>query len=290
MALPNPRLGIKLMIAATFVFAMQDGISRHLAGEYNVFMVVMVRYWFFAAFVIFWAKASVGSIRKAAQTKQPVLQGFRGVLLVCEICVMILGFVYIGLIESLAIFTIYPLIIAALSGPILGETVGWRRWLAICAGFVGILIILQPGLAVFSIYAIFPLCSAIMFALYGLLTRYASRQDSAATSFFWTGVPGSIAMTMVGVFYWEPMISRDQGWMALLCVLGVLGHFLLIKCYEVAEASGVQPFAYLHLVFGSALAMVVFGESLKTTTAIGAGIVIAAGLYTLWRERQVKTA
>tara|TARA_R110002124_G_scaffold72020_18_gene192791 strand:- start:3018 stop:3893 length:876 start_codon:yes stop_codon:yes gene_type:complete len=281
----NQRMGIMLMIAATFVFAMQDGISRHLAGEYNVFMVVMIRYWFFAAFVIFLAKARVGSIRKAAQTKQPLLQGFRGLLLVVEICVMVLGFVFIGLIESLAIFTIYPLIIAALSGPILGEIVGWRRWVAIFIGFVGVLIILQPGMAVFSVYAIFPLVSAILFALYGLLTRYAARQDSAATSFFWTGVVGSIAMTMVGVFFWEPMIARDWAWMGLLCVTGAFGHFLLIKCYEVAEASGVQPFAYLQLVFGSALAMTVFGETLKSTTAIGASIVIAAGLYTLWRER-----
>ena len=184
MAQSNLRLGIILMIATTFVFAMQDGISRHLAGEYNVFMVVMIRYWFFAAFVIFWAKANIGSIRKAAQTKQQLLQSLRGIILAVEICIMVLGFVFIGLIESLAIFTIYPLIIAALSGPILGETVGWRRSIAICVGFIGIIIILQPGLAVFSIYAIFPLCSAILFALYGLLTRYAARQDSAETSFF----------------------------------------------------------------------------------------------------------
>ena len=131
----NLRLGIILMIATTFVFAMQDGISRYLAGEYNVFMIVMIRYWFFAAFVIFWAKANVGSIKKAASTHQPILQCLRGIILAVEICIMVLGFVLIGLIESLAIFTIYPLIIAALSGPILGERVGWRRSVAICIGF-----------------------------------------------------------------------------------------------------------------------------------------------------------
>ena len=286
MAQSNLRLGIILMIATTFVFAMQDGISRHLAGEYNVFMVVMIRYWFFAAFVIFWAKANIGSISKAAQTKQPLLQSLRGIILAVEICIMVLGFVFIGLIESLAIFTIYPLIIAALSGPILGETVGWRRSIAICVGFIGITIILQPGLAVFSIYAIFPLCSAILFALYGLLTRYAARQDSAETSFFWTGVVGSIVTTLIGIFFWEPMIIQDWFWMGFLCVTGAFGHFLLIKCYEVAEANGVQPFAYLQLVFGSAIAMIVFGETLKDTTAIGSSIVISAGLYTLWRERK----
>ena len=119
-----------------------------------------------------------------------------------------------------------------------------------------------------------------------MLTRYAARQDSAETSFFWTGVVGSIVTTLIGIFFWEPMLTQDWFWMGLLCVTGAFGHFLLIKCYEVAEANGVQPFAYLQLVFGSALAMIVFGETLKYTTAIGSSIVITAGLYTLWRERK----
>ncbi len=281
----NSQLGITLMIFTTFVFAMQDGISRHLAGEYNVYMVVMIRYWFFAAFVIAYAKIKRGSIRKAAYTKQPILQIARGLILVAEICVMVLGFVYLGLIEAHAIFTAYPLIIAALSGVILGEAVGWRRWSAIIVGFIGILIILQPGFRVFSPNALFPLIAALMFALYGLLTRYAARKDSAETSFFWTGVVGAIGMTCVGGFYWEPMSGSDWLWMAALCVTGALGHFTLIKCYEVTEASTVQPFAYMQLVFGSGLGLLVFNETLRGATVIGAGIVIAAGLFTLCRER-----
>ena len=136
------RLGIYLMIATTFVFSVQDGISRHLAGEYNVLMIVTIRYWFFAAFVIALAKRQVGSVRKAATTQQPVLQAFRGLLLVAEICVMVWAFVLLGLVESHAIFTCYPLLIAALSGPVLGEKVGWRRWAAIGVGFIGVLICL----------------------------------------------------------------------------------------------------------------------------------------------------
>ncbi len=281
----NSQLGIALMIFTTFVFAAQDGVSRHLAGEYNVYMVVMIRYWFFAFFVISYAKMKRGSVREAARTTQPILQIARGLILVAEICIMVLGFVYLGLIEAHAIFTAYPLIIAALSGVILGETVGWRRWSAIFIGFIGILIILQPGFKVFSPNALFPLIAALMFALYGLLTRYAARKDTAETSFFWTGVVGAVAMTFVGVFHWEPMSSTDWLWMALLCVIGALGHFTLIKCYEVSEASTVQPFAYMQLVFGSAFGMFIFNESLEWNTALGAVIVIAAGLFTLWRER-----
>ncbi|MFU8881503.1 MAG: DMT family transporter [Rhodobacterales bacterium] len=282
----NTRLGIMLMIATTFVFAMQDGISRHLAGEYNVFMVIMIRYWFFAAFVMSIAARKAGGLRAAAKTKQPILQAFRAILLVTEICVMVLAFTILGLIESHAVFTCYPLLVAALSGPVLGERVGWRRWAAIGVGFIGVLIILQPGFGVFRIEAIVPLIAALMFALYGLLTRYAARQDSTATSFFWTGTVGSAAMTSVGVWFWEPMTMPDWGWMGLLCITGALGHWLLIKCYEVAEASAVQPFAYLQLVFVSVLGILVFSETIRTNVAIGAGLIVAAGLFTLWRERQ----
>ncbi len=286
----NTRLGIMLMIATTFVFAMQDGISRHLAAEYNVFMVIMIRYWFFAAFVMSVAARKAGGLRAAAKTSQPVLQAFRAVLLVTEICVMVLAFTLLGLIESHAVFTCYPLLIAALSGPVLGEKVGWRRWSAIGVGFIGVLIILQPGFGVFRIEAIVPLIAALMFALYGLLTRYAARKDSTATSFFWTGTVGSVAMTSVGIWFWEPMTAPDWGWMGLLCITGALGHWLLIRCYEVAEASAVQPFAYLQLVFVSVLGIVVFSETIRTNVAIGAAMIVAAGLFTLWRERQNRRA
>lgn len=282
----NTRLGILLMIATTFVFSMQDGISRHLAGEYNVFMVIMIRYWFFAAFVMSIAARKAGGLRAAAKTSQPVLQAFRAILLVTEICVMVMAFTILGLIESHAVFTCYPLLVAALSGPVLGEKVGWRRWAAIGVGFIGVLIILQPGFGVFRIEAIVPLIAALMFALYGLLTRYAARKDSTATSFFWTGTVGSLAMTSVGIWFWEPMTTSDWGWMGLLCITGALGHWLLIKCYEVAEASAVQPFAYLQLVFVSVLGIVVFSETIRTNVAIGAALIVAAGLFTLWRERQ----
>ena len=282
----NTRSGILLMIATTVVFAAQDAISRHLAGEYNVLMVVMIRYWFFAAFVITIARRNAGGVRAAAQTKQPFLQAFRGALLALEICVMVAAFTVLGLVESHAVFACYPLIIAALSGPILGESVGWRRWAAIGVGFVGVMIILQPGATVFDPAALIPLCAALMFALYGLLTRYAARKDDTATSFFWTGTVGAVVMTAIGLWYWEPMSTPDWGWMATLCVTGALGHWLLIKCYEVAEASAVQPFAYFQLVFASILGVAVFSEAIRMNVAMGAALIVAAGLFTFWRERQ----
>ncbi|MGV6847113.1 MAG: DMT family transporter [Marinibacterium sp.] len=278
-------LGILLMLAATLVFAVQDGISRHLAGTYNTLMVVMIRYWFFALFVIVLAARRPGGLGSAVGTTQPVLQIARGALLALEICVAVYAFTVLGLVESQAVFICYPLLVAALSGPVLGERVGWRRWLAIGIGFVGVLIILQPDGGVFNPAAVLPLLSALMFALYGLLTRYAARRDSTATSFFWTGTVGAVVMTAAGLPFWEPMSRPDQLWMAALCLTGAGGHWLLIKCYEVAEASAVQPFAYFHFVWASILGLTVFDEVVRDNVAMGVALILAAGLFTLWRER-----
>lgn len=281
----NTRLGIWLMVATTVVFALQDGFSRHLATEYNVMMVVMIRFWFFAAFVMVLAARGEGGIRAAARSRFPALQITRGVLLVAEVCVMVLAFVKLGLVEAHAVFTCYPLLVAALSGPILGEKVGWRRWTAILIGFLGVLIILQPGYAVFSPWALVPLLSATMFAVYGLLTRYVARGDSASVSFFWTGTAGAVAMTLVGIWFWEPMTLSDWGWMLALCLTAITSHWLLIKAFAVAEASAIQPFAYLQLVWASGIGLVVFDETIRSNVAIGAGLVVAAGIFTLWRQR-----
>lgn len=282
----NARLGIPLMVATTFVFAVQDGLSQYLAREYNTVMVVMIRYWFFALFVMTVSASRKGGIRRVAATTQPFLQIFRGVLLIAEICVMVIAFVHLGLVESHAIFASYPLLAAALSGPILGEKVGPRRWAAIGIGFIGVLIILRPGFTIFAPEALIPLLSASMFAVYGLLTRYAARKDSAETSFFWTGVSGAVAITLIGVFFWEPIQGPDWWVMGLLCLTGAGGHYLLIKAYEVAEVSTVQPFAYFQLVFAASIGLMVFNETIDIWIVLGAGLIIASGLFTFWRERQ----
>jgi drug/metabolite transporter (DMT)-like permease len=281
----NTRLGIWLMIATALVFAMQDGLSRHLAGEYNVFMVIMIRFWFFAAFVLVLASRQAGGLRAAARTRRPLTQLARGVILVTEILVMVAAFTILGLTESHAVFAVYPLLVAALSGPILGERVGWRRWTAIGIGFLGVLVILQPGSGMFQAAALIPLAAAFLFALYGLMTRHVSRDDPSGVSFFWAGVIGAAVSTAVGVWFWEPMAMRDWGWMALLCLTAAGSHWLLIKAYELAEASAIQPFAYLQLPFASALGIALFGETLRINVAVGAAIVVCAGLFTLWRAR-----
>jgi drug/metabolite transporter (DMT)-like permease len=270
----NTRRGLWLMVLTTVIFSSQDGITKHLTGSYPVAMVVMLRFWFFgaAAFVISARRA--GGVRAALATAHPWLQAFRGVIVVVQICVSGLAFAQLGLIQTHAVMVCGPLVIAALSGPVLGEHVGWRRWTAIGVGSFGVLIILRPDTTVFTLWS-----------LYVLATRYVSRDDSASVSFLWTGMAGALAITGPGLWMWQGMTPADWGWMLALCCTSVTGHFLLIRAYDMAEASALQPLTYLQLVFISFFGVFLFGEELQPHVIVGAVIVVAAGLFTLWRQQ-----
>ncbi len=282
----NPRLGIILMIATMIVFSIQDGLSRYLAESYNVISVVMIRYMFFMLFVMAYSARLPGGIIGVATSRQTSLQIARGILLVAQICVAVLSFSTVGLVNFHAVFASYPLMVMALSVPILGEVVGWRRWLAVSIGFIGVLIILRPGSAMFDSASILPVIAAFMMAVYGIMTRYAARQDSAQTSFFWTAIAGGVAMLVIGPFFWQPPQGHDWWWMGLLCLTGTGGHFLLIKALDSTKASTIQPFAYLQLVFASTIGILVFGDSLDPMLIAGSAVIVGSGLFALQRERQ----
>jgi drug/metabolite transporter (DMT)-like permease len=213
------------------------------------------------------------------------LQVFRSILLITQICTAAYGFTVIGLVSWQVIFASYPLMIAALSVPFLGERVGWRRWLAIFAGFAGVVLALDPGGEIFGLSMLLPLFGAAQFALYGVLTRIAGRADSAETSFFWTAMVGALAITLIAPAAWNPPVGGDWWWMLLLCLAGVGGHFLLIKAFEIAEAGVLQPFAYFGIATSAAVGYFGFGDTVTPAMLAGGSIIIAAGLFTLWRER-----
>jgi drug/metabolite transporter (DMT)-like permease len=282
----NARLGIWLMIAAVATFAAQDGFSRYLAETYNTPMIIMVRYWVFAGFVTLLALRRPEGFRAAVASRRPPAHVARAVLLVGEICFIVYGYTRIGLIESHAVFAICPLLIAALSGPLLGERMIWQRWAAIAAGLVGVIIILRPGMGVFSPAALLPLAAAMMFAVYSILTRLTTRDEPTFPAFFWPGVIGAVLMTAFGLPNWQPIATADWPLLLSYCGLSVLSHWLLLKCYEQIEAARVQPYAYLQIVFVTLIGILVYDETLAPLVALGAGLIIAAGLYALSLERR----
>ena len=279
----NNLRGVVFMLAATVIFALQDGLSKALAANHSPMFITMWRYWAFGAvcLVLLWRSG----FRDGLRSGQPLLQVTRGVGLALEICVAILAFHLLGLAGTHAIFAFGPLLVVALSGPLLGERVGWRRWTAIGVGFLGMLLIIRPGSEPLSLGMGVAILGMVMFALYGIATRRVARTDSAMTSFYYTGVFGAVVMTAIGPWFWSAMTPLDMLMMATLCVTGMTGHFVLIKAFEAAEASAIQPFAYFQTVFASAMGVFVFGEFLPVWTILGGAIVIGAGLFAFWRER-----
>lgn len=280
----NVLLGIGLMVVTTFMFSTMDGVSRYLAENNNVFTIVTMRYWFVAIIMAISCLLVKDSFKKLLYTKQPFTQFSRGLILSLNNCLVVYTFTLLGLVETHAIIACYPLIVAGLSVPFLGEKFGWRRWTAIFVGFLGVIIILRPTTNVISEGAIYALIGAIMFAVYLILTRYVSRLDTAITSFFWTGIGGSVTMTIISFFIWEDILREDLLWLLIMCLLSASSHFMMVKTLQVAEASVIQPFSYLQLVFGSIIGVTIFSESIDLMIVFGAIIVIGAGLFTAWRE------
>ena len=284
----NVLYGISLMVITTFMFSSMDGFSRYLAENNNVFTLVTMRYWFIALVILiscFFIKNPISEILK---TNRPYIQFSRGVILSLNNCLVVYTFTLLGLVETHAIIACYPLIVAGLSVPFLGEKFGWRRWLAIFTGFIGVIIILRPTTNVISEGSVFAIIGAIMFAVYLILTRYVSKSDTSVTSFFWTGIGGTVTMSIISLFIWDNILREDYLWLFIMCLLSATSHFMMVKTLQVAEASVVQPFSYLQLVFGSIIGVTIFSESVDLMIILGSLIVIGSGLFTTWREYKLK--
>ena len=279
----NTLRGVAFMVTATVIFAAQDGLSKALAANHSPIFVTMWRYWAFGAVCLFllWRTG----FRKGLASGQPRLQVIRGVLLALEICVAIAAFALIGLAPSHAIFAFMPLLVVALSGPVLGEKVGWRRWTAVGVGLIGMMLIIRPGARELTPELGIALLAVVMFAAYQLMTRRVARTDAAMTSFYYTGVFGALTMTLIGPWFWSWMTGWEAVMMTILCISGMTGHYLLIKAFEAAEASAIQPFTYLQTVLASAIGVAIFGEVVSPWTILGGAIVVGAGLFAFWRER-----
>ena len=276
------------MVITTFMFSSMDGFSRYLAENNNVFTLVTMRYWFIALVIIISCLFIKNPISEILKTNQPYIQFSRGVILSLNNCLVVYTFTLLGLVETHAIIACYPLIVAGLSVPFLGEKFGWRRWLAIFIGFIGVIIILRPTTNVISEGSVFAIIGAIMFAVYLILTRYVSKSDTSVTSFFWTGIGGTVTMTILSLFIWDNILREDYLWLFIMCLLSATSHFMMVKTLQVAEASVVQPFSYLQLVFGSIIGVTIFSESIDFMIIVGSLIVIGSGLFTTWREYKLK--
>ena len=281
--LKNKTTGILFIVSAVLCFSIMNGITKYLSEFYNVITLNMFRYWFFAVFLFFINSNKNKSIVIVSKSKNRLLQTFRGSMLAIQMCFAHYCFLKLGLIETSAIFAVGPLMVTALSIIFLNEKVGWQRLVAIAFGFIGIMIILRPGMKVFDPLSILALACALSYAVYQILTRFVSNFDTSETSFFYTGITGAIILSFVGPFFYIDVLKSDWILILMICFLGTSAHYFVIKAYQYSEASLLQPFNYLQLVFVSLIGMIVFNEVLEIPVLIGSLMIVFAGLFTFWR-------
>jgi drug/metabolite transporter (DMT)-like permease len=272
-----------LCLGAVFMFASQDAATKVLVRDYDVAQFVMVRFWVFAAFAAGYAIHRAGW-RRCFATERPVLQGLRSLIMLAEIALFAFGLRFLGLADIHATFATFPLMVTALAPLVLGEKVGWRRWVAVAVGFIGALVVIRPGTGVFSAPVLIPLAAALMFAVYQVMTRLVSRRDSSATSLFYMGWVGALAVTPFGLAAWQPPTLEAWVLMAVLSASGLFAHFLLILALEYADAASLQPLNYFLIVWAIVMGYLLFDDLPDLPTLTGAAIIVASGLYTMFRE------
>ncbi|MCP5372141.1 MAG: DMT family transporter [Hyphomicrobiales bacterium] len=283
-----PRRGIAFCLASLVILAAQDTATKILAQDYHVAQFVTVRYAVFALFALAYAWRR-GRLAAALRPRRPWLQAARSLLLVAEIGIFATAIRHLGLAEIHSILATFPLLATALAVPLLGEKVGARRWTGVGVGFLGTLVILRPGMeGLFGPAALLALLCALLYALYNLLTRLASRRDTFETAMVQMAVIGCAAVAPFGVAAWVPPAPADWALMGFISVTGIAAHLLIIKSLECAPASLLQPFNYTLLLWATLFGWLVFGALPDGWTVLGAVLVTGGGLYVIARERRRK--
>ena len=274
-------LGPLLTMFAMLCFAGMDTISKWLVADYPVTEMMWVRSALFLLFA--WFVVRKQGLRQALASKRPALQVARSLIAVVEGGVFVLAFRYLPLADTHAVAAASPLIVIVLGTVWLEERASLARVVAVIGGFAGVLLIVRPGFRVLDWPLLLPVAGALLWALYQLLTRFCSRQDSPDTSLVWAALVAFIATSFVGPLEWRWPTIGAWALMFEIALIGAAAHYALIKALDYAEAGAVQPYAYSLLVWATLLGFLVFGQLPDAWTITGAAIVVLSGLYA-WRQ------
>jgi drug/metabolite transporter (DMT)-like permease len=285
---PRQRLvAIGLMALATVCFAALDSTAKYLVVRESV-PVAEVTWLRFVGHVVFsaivlWPFALRPSLRSA----KPLIQVLRSALMVVTTGFNFVALRYLQLDQTVTIFFLTPLLVAALAGPLLHEWVGWHRVLAIIVGFLGVLVVMHPGLGGLRWAMLLVLVATFGYALYNIATRYLAAFDPPEVTQTYTPLAGAVVMAPFALAAWQwPQDALVWLLFASLGFWGGLGHWLLILAHRHAPAPVLAPFIYLGLIWMSVAGLLIFGDVPMLWTLSGAAIVILSGLYLLARERR----
>ncbi|MGJ7903965.1 DMT family transporter [Lysobacter sp. 1R34A] len=281
---PHRRRAMATMLIAVVMFSIMDALLKLLSAHYPPFQVAALRGASSLPFVLTWALAS-GGLKPLLRVRWS-LHLLRGVLGIGMMATFVYGVHRLPLSTAYSIFFIAPLLITALSGPILGERVGPRRWVAIGIGLIGVMVLLRPsGEGMLSLAALAVLAAALGYAISAITVRLLSRTDSTQAMMVWLMVMLTVGAGALALPAWTPIRGEDLWLIAGLGVAGSIGQYAVTEAFRLGEASLIAPLEYTALIWGVLLDLSLWGVLPDSTTWIGAAIIVASGLYLLRRER-----
>jgi drug/metabolite transporter (DMT)-like permease len=280
----NRLVGLALMCGAVICFAGLDTSAKWLSHSTDPLLGVWARY--VSSVVLVSLVVNPWSVPGLARTRRPWMQAGRSVLLLLSTACNFFALQYLQVAQTTSIMFAAPLLVALAAGPLLGEWIGPRRLAAIGVGFVGVLIITRPGFGGMHPAALLSVFGTACYALYAISTRVLAGSDSSATTLFYSGLAGVVLVTPFVPFVWSTPSLLVALMMAATGVFGAVGHWLLILAHARAPAPVLAPFLYTQLIWVVILGYLVFGDLPDYWTLIGASVVIASGMYLLYRERE----
>ena len=277
-------LGICLMLLAVLLFSMNDALGKWLVSTYAVAQLLLIRS--LAALVVLAPMVMSAGWRTLFAIDRPWLMALRCLFTTLEVASFYFAVVYMPLADAITFWMAAPIYVAALSPLLLGEHVGWRRWTAIGIGFVGVLIALQPSAATLTLPALIALGGSLLFALM-MLTGRALRGTPDLALVFWPTAAAGLFGALLAPADW---ISPSVGDLLMLVLLGVVAlaaHWATNRSLKLADAATVTPYQYTLLVWAIIFGWLFFSETPRLSMLIGAGVIVASGLYIFFREQQL---
>ncbi len=278
-----PFRGVLMMCFAVLCFSTMNAFVKELRiQELPLMEIIWGRYFFHTVIVLAIFPRRIPTLLSGSDKR---LQMVRSSLVLLATACMFTAVGLMPLADAVAITFIAPLLITALSVPLLGERVDLRRWIAVIVGFVGMIVIVRPGGGLFQLTALLPIGVTIFYALYQIITRLISHRTDPINTVFYTAIVGGVVMTAIVPFFWQTPTPSQWAMLIAAGLLGGLGHWAIIIAYRRAEAPLVAPFAYSELIWATLLGLTLFGDFPDLWTLVGACIIAASGIYILQRER-----
>ena len=297
---PNMLKGLTIMAVAMTILPGMDAIAKYMSTFQAMSPGQVTFYRFFFQMLLTLPLLVTVAGKDAFRAKRPWMNLLRGVLHAAATLLFFTAVKYMPLADVFAIYFVEPFMLTAMSALFLGEKVGWRRWLAILIGFGGAMIVIQPSFEIFGLKALLPVACAFLFALYLFLNRAIGDADPPLTMQTISGLGGTIFMGLaliighgIGNVDFAPALPSSLFTLALVVVLGVLsgyGHLLVVHAFRLAPVSILAPFQYFEIVSATVLGFLVFGDFPSLSKWFGVVIIVASGLYIIWRERKVARA